>query len=311
MKIAETVIDKRASALLIDGRCIDAGLELQEQWQPYIITKNKEQAKALYEDDKNHVLQGGINDVLISTNWAKAAVFMPENYPEFKFFTQRVTALEGIVIYSFNQLFKEKENFEDALKKHFDVCREVLGINNTTLVQENGKKYLVGFRTHKTLLSHQKFDDFKKLFYGPIIDVSITKIRLKGITTRWFHPSEFQEKEQPEWKTDYLFEQQTTTEKFFSDAIKPKFLGGTVELPNHEQLAILLASGAIDREVELADGRIVVLKGTEFIDTKERIKCDIEGKPNALVKQQVRNTVLYELDLTNGEFSKLTDVEVA
>ena len=306
-KIAKSLIGKMSSAVLVDGKCLNAGFESQEQWTTYVLSQDEEQTKELFYKDEAQVLLGTANEVLISSSWAKAVCFIPKDYIEFQYFCNRATEFQGIVVYSYDNLFDCSD--EKAMKKHFDICTEIIGIINMNVVMENGKKYLVGYRTHKNLLTFENFDKFKAMFYSPVIDTSITKLKFNGLRTQWSHPNEFQEKEVPDWKTEYLFKQQTITEGFFSDTVKPKFTGGTVELPNHEQLAILLASGAIDREVELADGRIVVLKGTEIISTKERIKRDLEGNAAALVRQQVRNTVLYELDLTNGIFSELSDVE--
>ena len=302
--IAKNIVDKRAAAVLIDGKCISDGLELQEQWTPYIFTKDEEQAKNLYQQERNIVVCGNVHNINISINWAKAAIFEPENYTEFEFFCKRVSELEGIVIYSYDKLFDATK--ENELKKHFDACTEVFQINNIDLLQENGKNYLIGYRMPKGILFRENFETFKKLFVGPYIDAVTKQIKIKGIKSRWFHPAEFQEKKYPAWKTEMLFEQETTSDKLFTEGLKPKFMGGTIEIPNHEQLAILLASGAIDQEVELADGRIVVLKGTEMVSHEDHIKFDLDGNPVAKVDKQIRNTLLYELDLTNATFSKLS-----
>ena len=309
-KLAESVVDKRHGNILIDGKCLKGGLVLQENWKPFVVTDDEVQAKELFAQEGMNVVCGKSQTVNVSTNWAKAALLEPKKSNDFKWFARRISEINGIIIYTFDDLFDSTD--EDALKMHYDLCYEVLDIENVNIVYENGKKYLVGYRLPKGLLGFRaSFEEFKKLFVGPHVDAASIKIKLKGLRTKFLEPEEFQEKEYPDWKTEVLFSQETSRDKLFADAVKPKFTGGTIELPNHEQLAILLASGSIDREVELADGRIVVLKGTELISTKDRIKFNLEGEPVAKVEQQVRNTVLYELDLTNATFSMLTNDEVA
>lgn len=302
--IARYVVDKRHGNILIDGRCLKGGLTLQENWKPFVVTDDEVQAKELFAKEGMQVVCGRTQTINVSTNWAKATLCEPTKTTEFKWFARRVSEINGLIIYTFDSLFDSTN--EDALKAHYDLCYEVLNIENVNIVHENGKNYLIGYRLPKGLFGFRaSFEEFKKLFVGPYVDGATTKVKLKGLRTKFLEPDEFQEKEYPDWKTEVLFSQETSREKLFADAVKPKFTGGTIELPNHEQLAILLASGSIDREVELADGRIVVLKGTEMISTKKRIKTSLEGEPIALVEQQVRNTVLYELDLTNATFSML------
>ena len=308
-KIINGLLGKQRKGVFLDGKVLvggsdDRGVEILESWASYVITDSETQAKDLFKNESINVLYGDRNSVEVSGGWASLTACVPENEIELNFYIHRISEFGGLIVYGYENLFSPDDN--DAMKEHFKMCRDVFGIRVEHHIQEDGKRYLVGRRMHTNLLNMLEFDDFKKLFVGPIVDASITKTKIRfRFKQVWQHPILFLEKETPDWKNDFFFEEQMSTASFFDDVTKPKFLGGTIEIPNHEQLAVLLASGAIDKEVTLEDGRIVILKGTERLSTKNKIKYDIEGNPTAKIEQQVRNTLVYGLDMTNGEFFEL------
>lgn len=311
-KLVEGIIGKRMTAVFFDGKVLESGSAVQnivphENWTPYVITEDEAQAKELFADEKNKVVYGNKQTVEISEKWSPFTVCAPKSYTEFIFYAQRLTEMDGVMIYSYENLFSNDDIA--AMKKHFEVCRDVLGLRNKQHVQEDGKRYLIATRTSVLLAAKEEFEkNFLPLFMGPVIDVDVTRVVFKS-KPYWNHPYFFREIEPLEWKNDYFFTQQTCKDAFFKDIGKPKFLGGAIEVPNHEQVTVLIASGAINSEIILDDGRIVTLKGTESVSTKERVKMDLEGNPKAFVEQKVRQTLVYGLDMTNGEFFKLSSGE--
>ncbi len=303
LKTFQNLSGKRSTAVLIDGKLLqDKRMEIQEHQHSHVITNDLSLAKELFKIDTVHVVQGTNEELNISPNWAAYTVCAPLNAEEFSYYAQKVSDLSGFIIYSID--FLDVSN-EREMHTHFDNCDGLYNLIHTNLVEENGHRYLIARRQNASLLTHRSFDDFKALFYGPIVDSTKIAVKVKGDFSHWSHPMFFKEDEIPQWKNDFFFEAQSISDDFFDDIVKPKFIGSTAEVPNHEQIAILLASGAIDKEVTLADGRIVILKGTEVISTKEKTLYDLEGEEKAFVEQQVRNTLIYELDMTNGLFSKL------
>jgi len=308
-KIINGLLGKQRKGVFLDGKVLvggddSRGVEILESWASYVVTDSETQAKDLFKNESVNVLHGNRNIVEISAKWASLTACVPANETEFGFYAYRLSEFGGLIVYSYENLFSVDDEY--AMKEHFKRCRDVFGIRVEHHIKDNGKNYLVGRRMHLNLLTMLEFDDFQKLFVGPILDASITetKIRFK-FRQVWQRPLKFIEKETPVWKNDFFFDEQESANSFFDDVAKPKFLGGAIEIPNHEQLAVLLASGAIDKEVTLKDGRIVILKGTERLSTKDKIKYDLEGNPTAKIEQQVRNTLVYGLDMTNGEFFEL------
>lgn len=307
-KIIDGLLGKQRKGVFLDGKVLkngedSRGVEILNSWSSYVLTEKEEQAKELFDNEYISVVYGNKSNVSISQNWAALTACIPNDETDFDFFVNRTSQANGLIVYSYENL-----SFDDEyiMKEHFERCRDLYGIKIEQHLQEDGKKYLIGRRTHKSLLNLLEFDEFKKLFYGPIIDTSIIKIHLKfKDRAYWNHPTRFFEKETPVWKNDFFFESENILASFFDDAVKPKFLGGTIEVPNHERLIILLASGAINKEVETDDGRIVILKGTERISYDRHLKYDIEGNVIGEIEKQVRNTLIYEFDMTNGEFSEL------
>jgi len=308
-KIIDGLLGRQRKGVFLDGKVLvggsdDRGVEILESWASYVVTDSETQAKDLFKNESVNVLHGDRNTVEVSGTWASLTACAPANETEFGFYAYRISEFGGLIVYSYENLFSISD--KDAMKEHFKKCRDIFGIRVEHHIQEDGKRYLVGRRMHTNLLEMLEFDDFEKLFMGPIVDASLTETKIKfRFKQVWQHPQKFIEKETPVWKNDFFFNEQVSTTSFFNDVVKPKFLGGAIEVPNHEQLTVLLASGAIDKEVTLQDGRIVILKGTERLSVKSKIKYDLEDNPVAKIEQQVRNTLIYGLDMTNGEFFEL------
>ena len=293
--------------LLVDGRVLVGGksgidMQIQESWRAHVLSFDRTQAQNLFEQEIS-VLEGNCDMVEVSTGWSPFTVCVPANHKELGWFIYRTQEIYGMVMYSYEDLFDDQDEY--SMKSHFEFCQEI-GLRHKDLVLENGKKYLIGYRVHKSLMTMLDFEDFAQLFYGPVIDSMSINIKYNSKDLKWSFPAIFREKSVPSWKSDFFFAKGVAKDAFFAEIAKPKFLGGTIEMPNHEQITVLIASGAINQEVLLDDGRIVILKGTEQISSKSRTKLDIEGNPKVLIDQQIRETLVYGLDMTNGEFFKLS-----
>ena len=303
-KIFQNLSGKRSMTVYLDGRIIETGeLEVLEHQNTYVLSDRESQAKELFSNEKTDVVCGSHDTVRVSESWASLVACAPKNKEEFKHFSERASQINGIIVYSYDDLFDCKN--EREMRDHFHACINLYGLIHINHIQENGKRYLIAKRTHTTLINRVGFESLASLFCGPIIDSSILAVKIVSRNAGWSYPSVFTENHISIWKSNHFFELENTVDSFFETASKPKFVGGSIEIPNHEQIAILLASGSIDKEIVLADGRIVILKGTEQLSVKNRVKLDLEGKPVAHIEQQVRNTVIYELDMTHGDFCKL------
>ncbi len=90
---------------------------------------------------------------------------------------------------------------------------------------------------------------------------------------------------------------------FFDELRKASLSSSSIEHPNDGQSAILIASGALNKEVTLSNKNRVVLKGTT---TKYKVNTEVEGSGGDTVVKSTDayKTVVYGLNLTHGQFVK-------
>jgi len=305
-------MSKQRASYLFDGKVLQNGVELNANLSPYVITEDEKQAKEIYgiktESDgiwseaNIKVICGKKAELAVSENWASFCAVDPTGYAEFNWYTNIVSEFNGVIVYSFDNLFKIGD--ERTLRRHWELCSVALGVINHKVIQEDGKMYMVAVKTIKSISESISYDDFLKLFMFPVEDASMAKVTGPKRKS-WTYPMAFHENEMQEWKLESMFEQSKGADALFGSLCKPKFIGGSIEVPNHEQIAILMASGAFNNEMVLRDGRIVSIKGTERVNKKSRVKYDTDGKPKAFIEQKVRNTEIMLLDLTNDCFQRI------
>lgn len=277
-------------------------IEIRETQHYYFSTESVSFAKQLF-NTQDRVIQGNRHELEISKEFAGMALIgAPKNFADFCDNVAKVSNLEGVVIYRYDELFDDTNT--DELRQHFEQMK-MLNLMIDNRVSEDGKKYIIAIKSLTTLLNLQTFDNFLSFFCGPILELNNFDGKLKinkNSKTNGSHPTNFTEKKRSDWKNDYFSDQVTIVDKLFNEHKKPRFMGGTIKPPNKEQAAILMASGRFDKEITLADGRLMVFKGTEMITTVDKVKVNIDNEVEALRKVNVRNTVVNALDMTNGVF---------
>ncbi len=81
-------------------------------------------------------------------------------------------------------------------------------------------------------------------------------------------------------------------------------LNSSIEHPNEGQAAILIASGALNKQLTLSDGNVVILKGTSTKFQKESPQIGNSGNVETVKLIDSYKTVVYGLSITHGQFVK-------
>lgn len=119
-------------------------------------------------------------------------------------------------------------------------------------------------------------------------------------------PDIFDEVVLPVWKINEYHKKSNLEDRFFKELHEAKQISRSIEHLNDGQSAIMIASGFLDKEVTLNDGKRVILKGTTSKTTKENL--DLSGASEeclGIVKvSENYKTLLYGLNLTDGHFIK-------
>ncbi len=277
-------------------------IEIRETQHYYFATESVDYAKKLFHEH-DRVIQGNRHELEISKEFAGLALIgAPKNFADLHDNISKVSEVDSVVIYRYDEIFDDSNL--DELRQHHEQMK-MLKLKLMQRVSEGGKKYIIALKSLTTLLNIQTFEEFTAFFVGPIIEMDHFNGKLfhgKIFKSNGYHPFNFTEKKRADWKNDYFNDQVSIVDKLFSENAKPRFMGGTIKSPNKEQAAILMASGRFDKEITLEDGRLMVFKGTEKITTDDKPKLNLDGEVEALRRIQVRQTVVYGLDMTNGEF---------
>ena len=146
-------------------------------------------------------------------------------------------------------------------------------------------------------------DKFMSLFQNPLnindeLEVEKLKIRT-GVK-----PQMFSEIEIPRWKIEKKLKKSKLKEVFFDELRSVGFQESSIEHPNDGQAAILIANGALNKTLTLANGDEVILKGTSIKQQKQVDKMSDSGEVNAVRLIDYYQTVVYGLNLTHGQFVK-------
>lgn len=146
-------------------------------------------------------------------------------------------------------------------------------------------------------------EKFYSLFENPISinsDFEIEKILIKtGVK-----PEMFKEIDTPRWKVEEQLAKSKLKKVFFDELRQASMLNSSIEHPNQGQAAILIASGALNKKVTLANGDEVILKGTSTKERKSSGQMDDSGNISTVKLTDHYKTVVYGLNLTHGQFVK-------
>lgn len=77
-----------------------------------------------------------------------------------------------------------------------------------------------------------------------------------------------------------------------------------MEITSNSYLFLLIASGALNKKLTLADSTEVILKGTSSKEKLATAQRDEKGDVNKVKLVDHYQTVVYGLDLTHGQFVK-------
>lgn len=147
-------------------------------------------------------------------------------------------------------------------------------------------------------------DKFMSLFENPLNiddDIDFEKITIKTGA----EPEIFKEMEIPRWKIEEHLGRSKLKKVFFDELRTASLVNSSIEHPNDGQAAILIASGALNKEVVLANGNKVILKGTsQKVKHNTEQTNDMTGEVTSVKCTESYKTVVYGLNLTHGQFVK-------
>lgn len=146
-------------------------------------------------------------------------------------------------------------------------------------------------------------EKFYSLFQSPLNindDVEFEKLNIRtGV-----QPEMFKEIQTPRWKIEEILAKSKLKKVFFDELRQASMLNSSIEHPNDGQAAILIASGALNKRLTLANGDEVILKGTSTKEKKASGQMDEKGSISTVKLVDHYKTVVYGLNLTHGQFVK-------
>lgn len=148
------------------------------------------------------------------------------------------------------------------------------------------------------------FDQFWEVFSNPV-DINDLVLDAPLRPTTGYPPSMFKEINIPQWKLTEMLSKSKLKKTFFGDLRKGTLEGGSIEMPNEGQAAILIAAGKLNKKIQLTSGEDVILKGTV---KKEKVvrasEINETGTVDTAKRTDVYTTVVFGLNLTRGCFIK-------
>ncbi|MBW6487500.1 DUF6094 domain-containing protein [Sulfurimonas sp.] len=160
------------------------------------------------------------------------------------------------------------------------------------------------------MVLHQQLPNFRaslekfySLFENPLNindDIDFEKISIKTGA----EPQLFKEIELPRWKVEEHLAKSKLKKVFFDELRQASMINSSIEHPNEGQAAILIASGALNKKLTLADGTEVILKGTSTKEKTQSAQTNDDGIVDKVKLVDHYKTVVYGLSLTHGQFVK-------
>lgn len=170
---------------------------------------------------------------------------------------------------------------------------------------EDYKRFGQFFIVMKRVRENYRHDlhSFMDVFRNP---VSIDDLQLETplIPKAGIPPQMFKEIDVPYWKLQEMLSRSPIKKTFFDELRKGTLEGGSIEIPNDGQAAILIAAGKLNKKIQLVNGEEVILKGTVKKETVMRSDMDDKGEISSAKRTDVYSTVVYGLSLTRGCFIK-------
>jgi len=210
------------------------------------------------------------------------------------------TAIGGVLILVINPSSADSEMAKKLQLQGYKPVISFYDPNN-----EDYKRYGQFFCIFLQQLSNFRasIDKFQSLFEQPLNiddDIDFEKINIKTGT----EPAMFKEIDTPRWKIEKKLEKSNLRKIFFDEMKTASMLNSSIEHPNEGQAAILIASGALNKQLTLSDGNEVILKGTSSKFRKEAPQIGDSGNVETVKLVDSYKTVVYGLNLTCGQFVK-------
>lgn len=146
-------------------------------------------------------------------------------------------------------------------------------------------------------------DKFLQMFENPLDindDIELEKLSIRtGVK-----PRIFKEINVPRWKIEKHLASSKLKKLFFDELRNNGISRKSIMNPNEGQSAILIASGTLNKEMKLANGDRVILKGTSSKYQKEATAPDEKGEITSVKLIDCFKTVVYGLNLTHGQYVK-------
>ena len=311
--IISKMIDIDKNTFVIDS-CAGEGEVIEmfrEEYQCYnfAVELNQDRAKIAAERNIMKVLNAdAINGVRKSTKWAGFNFLNPPydrgadgERLELKFVERwgNATIEGGVMMLVINPSSADEDMAKKLILQGYKVLWSVFDPDNEDY-KNFGQYFILLKRVRENFRAD--LDEFMIPFTEPMsLDdfEEVEKIRPK----RGCPPPMFKEIDIPQWKMNDLLSRSNLKKVFFDDMRKGSFKGGSIEVPNEGQAAILIASGKLNRKITLVNGDEVILKGTV---KKHRVDKSVMDENTGMVENVKRidayQTVVYGLNLSVGQF---------
>lgn len=208
------------------------------------------------------------------------------------------TAIGGVLILVINPSSADEQM---AKKLQLQGYKPVISFYDPE--NEDYKKYGQFFSIfHQQLPNFRaSMDKFQSVFENPLNvndDIDFEKINIRTGA----EPMMFKEIETPRWKIEEKLKKSKLVKNFFDELRSASMLNSSIEHPNEGQAAILIASGALNKKMSLANGDEVILKGTSSKQKKQMEQMSESGNVDSVKIVDSYKTVIYALNLTHGQF---------
>lgn len=276
----------------------------------FAVELDKNRAKIAYERDISKVLNAdSINGIRKNNSWVGLNFLNPPygvdntgNRLELNFIQRwgLTTAIGGVLLLVINPSSINEDMIRELRIQGYKPIISFYDENNQDY-KKFGQFFII---LQKQLPNYRaETENFISTFNNPLNiddDIDFEKISIKtGV-----EPQLFKEIEIPRWKIEENLSKSKLKKVFFDELRKANLLTSSIEHPNEGQSAILIASGALNKEVTLNNKERVILKGTSNKIKNNIEQSDDDGKVDKVKIIDSYKTVIYGLNLSRGEFVK-------
>lgn len=313
-KILDTCISFKENTFTLDS-CAGKG-EVIEMFREeyghfnYAVELNEDRAKEAARRNIMRVLNAdAIAGVRKSTNWVGLNFLNPPydraadgSRLECKFVERygNATVQGGLMMLVINPSSADAEMAQKLIVQGYKPLWSIYDSNNEDY-KNFGQFFILLQRVRENFRC--SMDKFLTAFDSPI-SIDELEVSKKFSPRPGVPPQMFKEISIPYWKMQELLTRSKLKDRFFEEMKKANFEGGSIEIPNEGQAAILIASGKLNKQITLRNGHRVILKGTVKKHTVDKPRVNDEGVIDKVAQIDAYQTVVYGLNLTVGQFVK-------